>query len=241
MNKHLWIAAGLALAGAAGACSSDEPSTQQHYPQPAASIGDEATPQEPDPTMQTPTPSMSTAAEDQPVTATATPVPENGMSRPGDEPIAESLRDGQIIKIADLANSGEVEQAQLAKLKATDPQVKKFAAMMIKDHSEAKQKGAQLAKKAGLIEEDSGQANDLQTKSEQTLATLKVVDATSFDKAYMNAQVEQHQAVLDMLTKTLIPSATNPKLKAELEATRTVVQRHLGHAQQIHDSLAAAR
>jgi putative membrane protein len=236
MHKHVWIAAGIALAGAAGACSSDEPSTKQQYPQPAASIGEETTPQEPQPTMQKPTPSMSSAAEDKPVAA----VRENPMSRPGDEPIAESLRDGQIIKIADLANSGEVEQAQLAQMKATDPQVKQFAAMMIKDHSKAKQQGAQLAKKAGLTEEDSGQAATLQTKAEQTLATLKVVDATSFDKAYMNAQVEQHQMVLDTLTKTLIPSATNPQLKAELEATRNMVQRHLGHAQQIHQSLANA-
>src|SRR3954468_3282214 len=117
MHKNLWIAAVIALAGTAGACSSDEPkASDQHYPQPAASVGDEATPAEPHPTLATPTPAMSTAAEDQPVVA----VPENGMSRPGDEPVAESLRDTQILKITDLANSAEIEQAQLAQTKATD-------------------------------------------------------------------------------------------------------------------------
>jgi putative membrane protein len=237
MNKNVWIAAVIALAGTAGACSSDKPSSEEAYPQPAASVGDEATPPEPDQTLATPTPSMSTATEDQPVAA----MPQNGMSRPGDEPIAESLRDTQILKIVDLANSGEVEQGQLAKTKARDPQVKKFAAMMVKDHSQAKQKGAQLAKSMGMIQEDSAQAHELQSKAEQTLATLKVVEPTAFDSAYMNAQVEQHQDVLDLLTNKLIPSANNPKLKAELEATRTVVQRHLGQAQQIHQTLAAAR
>jgi putative membrane protein len=238
MNKNLWIAAVIGLAGTAGACSSDEPSaTEQQYPQPAASAGDEATPTEPDPTLATPTPALSTAAEDQPVTA----VPENGMSRPGDEPVAESLRDTQILKITDLANSAEVEQAKLAKTKASDPQVKKFAAMMVKDHSAAKDDGAKLGKSANLIQEDSTVAHSLQNKSEETLATLKAVEPTAFDSAYMTAQVEQHQAVLDLLSNQLIPSATNPKLKTELEATRTVVQRHLGHAQQIQQSLATAR
>jgi putative membrane protein len=237
MNKNLWIAAVIAVAGSAGACSSDEPSNKEAYPQPAASVGSEATPTEPDPTLSTPTPATSTAAEDQPVVA----VPENGMSRPGDEPVAESLRDTQILKIVDLANSGEVEQGQLAKTKASDPQVKKFAAMMVKDHTQAKQKGMQLAKSAGLVQEDSTQAHELQNKAEQTLATLKAVEPTAFDNAYMNAQVEQHQAVLDLLTNKLIPSATNTNLKNELEATRTVVQRHLGEAQQIHQTLAAAR
>ena len=46
MQKHLWIAAVVALASTAAACSSDEPSSTQDYPQPAASIGDEATPEE---------------------------------------------------------------------------------------------------------------------------------------------------------------------------------------------------
>jgi putative membrane protein len=237
MNKNLWLAAVIAVAGSAGACSSDEPSNQQSYPQPAASVGSEATPPEPDPTLASPTPSTSTAAEDQPVAA----VPANGMSRPGDEPVAESLRDTQILKIIDLANSGEVEQAQLAKTKASDPQVKKFAAMMVKDHTQAKQKGMQFGKSAGLAQEDSTTAHELQTKADQTLATLKAAEPTAFDNAYMKAQVVQHQEVLDLLTNKLIPSATNPKLKTELEATRTVVQRHLGQSQQIHQSLAAAR
>lgn len=237
MDKNLWIAAVIAVAGTAGACSSDEPSNQEAYPQPAASVGSEATPPEPDPTLSSPTPSTSTASEDQPAAA----VPQNGMSRPGDEPVAESLRDTQILKIVDLANSGEVEQGQLAKTKASDPQVKKFAAMMVKDHTQARQKGMQLAKSAGLTEEDSTPAHELQAKAEQTLATLKAVEPTAFDNAYMSAQVAQHQEVLDLLTNKLIPSVTNPKLKVELEATRTVVQRHLGQAQQIHQSLAAAR
>lgn len=237
MNKHLWIAAVLALSGAAGGCSSHEPSAnEQTHAAPAASYGDEATPPEPSPAPATPTPALSTAAEDKPVT-----IPENGMSRPGDEPIAESLRDTQILKITDLVNSAEVEQAELAKTKASDPQVKQFAAMMIKDHTKAKQQGMQLGKQAKLNQEDSTQAHELQNKAEQTLATLKAVEPTTFDNAYMNAQVEQHQAVLDLLSNTLIPSATNPKLKTELEATRTIVQRHLGHAQQIHQTLAAAR
>jgi putative membrane protein len=240
MHKYLWIAAAVALTGTAAACSSDEPSSKQDYPQPAASIGDEATPEEP--TMQSPTtePSSSPAIEESIVDETAVAIPENGMSREGDEPIAESLRDGQILKVVDLANTGEVQQAQLAKSKATNPQVKQFAAMMIKDHSQANQKAMKLAKAAGVTEEESPAAAKLELKASQTMDTLKAVGPSGFDAAYMSAQVEQHQAVLDMLSNTLVPSATNPKLKTELEATRTVVQRHLGHAMQIQETIAVA-
>jgi len=256
MNKNLWIAAAVALAGTAGACSSSDKSEE---PNPAASQGDEASPQEPASgtptsspaassttnTTATPGPGATTtgigsndSANAQPASAQATPA--NAMSRPGDEPVAESLRDGQVLKLVDLANSGEIEQAKLALTKATDPQVKKFAAMMVKDHTKAKQQGMQFSKTAKVEQEDSAKAADLQTQGEQTLATLKSVEPTQFDGAYMMAQVAQHQAVLDMLSNTLIPSATNPKLKSELEAMRTTVQQHLGHAQQIQQSLATA-
>jgi len=252
MQKHLWIAAVFALTGTAVACSSDEPSSSD-YPQPAASIGDEATPEEP--TMQSPiapppsdipptvapTPSGTSQIGTPPIAdQTAVVIPENGMSREGDEPIVESLRDGQILKVVELANTGEVEQAQLAKSKATSPQVKQFAAMMVKDHSQANQKAMKLGKAAGVTPEESPAAAKLEMKSSQTMDTLKAVGPSGFDAAYMNAQVEQHQAVLDMLSNTLIPSAMNPQVKVELEATRTVVQRHLGQALQIQETIAIA-
>lgn len=254
MNKTLWIAAAVALAGTAGACSSG---SSPEEPKPAASMGDESSPQEPasgtptsspavsgmSNTTATPGPGATTTgmgANDSPSNDSAAATPANAMSRPGDEPVAETLRDGQILKITDLANSGEVEQAKLALTKASDPQVKKFAQMMVKDHTKAKQEGMQFGKTAKLEQEDSGAAADLQKQGEQTLATLKSVEPTQFDGAYMMAQITEHQAVLDMLNNTLIPSATNPKLKSDLEATRTTVQQHLGHAQQIQQTLVKA-
>ena len=249
MQKHLWIAAVFALTGTAAACSSDEPSSKSDYPQPAASMGDEATP--PEPTMQSPnmpppsvvvpptvapTPSGTSQIEAPPIDQATVAIPPNAMSREGDEPIVESLRDGQILKIVDLANTGEVEQAQLAKTRASNPQVKQFAAMMVKDHSQANQKAMKLAKAAGVTEEESPVAAKLELKSSQTFDTLTAVSPSGFDAAYMNAQVEQHQAVLNILSNDLIPNATNPQLKTELEATRTVVQRHLGHALQVQET-----
>ena len=224
------FAAVLALSGAAAGCSSDEPETTT--PQPAASQGAEATPPEPD---------LSRPATVAPATAVpaAEPVapPPNAMSEPGDSPAPESLRDAQILKIVDLVNTAEVEQAQIAKTKATHKDVKQFAQMMITQHTQAKQKAAELGRKVNLMPEQSTQAGTLEGKAAQTLATLKMVDATAFDAEYMSAQVQEHQEVLDLLTTKLIPSATDPKLKAELENTRTVVQRHLGSAQQIQQSL----
>jgi predicted outer membrane protein len=69
------------------------------------------------------------------------------------------------------------------------------------------------------------------------LEGLKQADATSFDSLYISAQVQQHQEVLDMLNGQLIPAATNPELKAQLEKAHTMVQKHLTDAKDIQQSL----
>jgi putative membrane protein len=214
-------------------CSSDEPEAE--YSQPAASAGDEASPSEatPEPATTT-TPSTGSAASTGDAPLSPTPPP----AEPAPESSAAPMTDGQIAKITTLVNTGEVEQAQLAKTKAKNAAVKKFATMMINQHTQANQNGAQLAKKASLTPEDSPAAMELQSKATQTLESLKSADATMFDSAYMSAQVTQHQEVLDMLDNKLIPAATNPELKTELQTTRTMVQRHLTDAQAIQQTLA---
>jgi len=235
----------LALGGAAVGCSSDEAQSESEYPAPGASVGDEAAPEEAMPENTTPQPpaatqpptttdeARATATEPSPAVATTTP---GGTGTA--EPVAESLRDAQIVKIADLAHTGEIEQAKLAKTKAQNPRVQKFAAMLISQHTKSKQKGMQLSKTASIAPEESTVAGELEAKSAQTLEKLRNADGSAFDREYMSAQVQQHQEVLDMLDQKLIPSATDPKLKSELQTTRTMVQQHLTDAQQIHQSLA---
>ena len=44
------------------------------------------------------------------------------------------------------------------------------------------------------------------------------------DSAYIDAQVQMHTMVLDMITTQMLPAAQNPELKAELEAMRGAIE-----------------
>jgi putative membrane protein len=222
-----------AWVGAAG-CSKDEPSSNASYAQPAASQGDEVTPTEAPPAQ----------------TAQATPPPPAATSVEGPAAVAPAdvpadattgaLNDAQIAKITDAVDTAEVKQAEVATAKTKNARVKKFASQMVTQHTQAKQKGAQLAKKANLTPEDSTLYNDLDTKTSKVLDGLKTADAASFDQLYMSAQVQEHQEVLDLLTSKLIPAASNADLKAQLEKARTMVEKHLTDAKSIQQSLATA-
>jgi putative membrane protein len=60
----------------------------------------------------------------------------------------------------------------------------------------------------------------------------------AFDKAYIDNEVTYHQAVIDAIDKTLIPSAHNAELKALLVKVRPAFVAHMEHTKMIQSSLA---
>jgi putative membrane protein len=156
-------------------------------------------------------------------------------------PVPPTLSDAEIARITEVVNSGEIEQAQVAKTKAKDKQVKQFADHMIKEHRKAKQAGAKLVKEEKLAPEESEIASEIEKEGASTLKTLRSAEAGSgFDNVYMDSQATAHQKVLNLLDERLIPSAQDPKLKAELEKSRGMVERHLMEAEKIKASLGNA-
>src|SRR5262249_14452734 len=63
---------------------------------------------------------------------------------------ARDLDDRAIVGIFDAANTWDIEAAQIATIKSTNPNVTMFANMMIKDHTSVRQLGRDLATKLNV-------------------------------------------------------------------------------------------
>jgi len=133
------------------------------------------------------------------------------------------LTDAQIAGITELVNNAEIQQAELARSKSKDPGVLSFASMMISHHTQAKQRQAAL----GLSAEPSPLLQALSTNGQQTMSTLTAKTGTEFDRAYLKAQADQHQQVLDTIDSKLLPGAKNSQLRSQLQSMRSTVQNHL--------------
>ncbi|HSR90020.1 MAG TPA: DUF4142 domain-containing protein [Gemmatimonadales bacterium] len=71
-------------------------------------------------------------------------------------------------------------------------------------------------------------------------SVLKAMGAKSgadFDKQWLGHEIEFHQAVIDMVTKTLLPATKNPELKAFIEKAAPAFQGHLVAAQNLQKKL----
>lgn len=160
----------------------------------------------------------------------------NSLAAPGSpstQPAPPPLSEGQVAMITDLANSSEIEQAKLAQGKAKSASVKKFAATMIKHHSEAKAQQTKLYQSLKLTPTQSASASQLKNDADQALGSLRAADGASFDKAYIEGQIDAHQKVLDTIDNQLLPASSDQALTDELTKMRATVSTHLQDAKDI--------
>ncbi len=145
--------------------------------------------------------------------------------------------DAQILAFASTANAGEIQEAKLAQQKAMNPAVKKFAAMMIADHTKMQADGKALSTKLAVMPDSSkSEVSDLAKDSNKDLKDLNNKKAgKGWDEDYMEKQIDTHQKVLDKLNDAS-KSAKSPELKSAVDASIAKVQDHLTQAKSIKDN-----
>lgn len=136
--------------------------------------------------------------------------------------------DPQIASIVVVANQIDVEYGEIALKKSQNETVRKFAQTMINDHNNIIQAASDLAGKLGVTPDGN---NDL-TKAllagaQQTKDKLNSLSGAEFNKAYMNNEVDYHDAVINAVKDILIPQTDNNELKQALIDVSPLLDHHL--------------
>jgi putative membrane protein len=121
----------------------------------------------------------------------------------------------------------EVELGQLAQQKGTNPAVKDFGAMMVKDHSAANDKLKALAASKQVSLPDSPSVMQKATKTK-----LNMLSGDTFDKSYVKGMIEDHKTDIKEFQKEA-SEGKDPDAKAFAVATLPTLQAHLTKIQSI--------
>ena len=152
---------------------------------------------------------------------------------------AQTVTDAQIASIVVTANQVDIDAGKLAASTSKSADVKKFAQLMVTDHTGVNQQAVALVTRLKVTPEDNETSRGLKAGGEKNVATLKTLKGAAFDKAYVDHEVAYHQAVIDAVDKTLIPNARNEELKALLVKVRPAFVAHLEHAKHLAATLGA--
>ena len=155
--------------------------------------------------------------------------------------LAQSVNDAHIASIVVTANQVDIDAGNFAKTHAKNPQVKQFAQQMVTDHTGVNKQAVALATKLKVTPEDNPTSQSLKSGGEANVTKLKTLKGADFDKAYIDHEVDYHQAVLDAVDKTLIPNAKNAELKELLVKTRPAFVAHLEHAKHVQAELSGKK
>jgi putative membrane protein len=171
---------------------------------------------------------------------TAAPAPGDpaaaGAMRSDTADVAGGLTDANIVALLDEANQADSASGAYAFGKATNPEVKAFAKLMMGEHHALRVQGQQLAKKLNVTPQLP--ANDpLKPAAEAEMAALKAAPkGAQFDRTYIEQEVAIHKAVLD-LAEQAHGAAQNQELKALIEKARPVIEKHLDRAEELQQKL----
>lgn len=127
--------------------------------------------------------------------------------------VAAALDDPTIVAIFDAANSWDIETSRLALKKSKNKDVRMFAEMMVRDHAAVRTLGRDLAAKLKVTPTPPGKDFPLAIDHAEIMKTLERATGAAFDKVYIDHEVTYHQAVIDAVTKQLLPATKNAELR----------------------------
>lgn len=150
---------------------------------------------------------------------------------------AKGPSDAEIAHIVVTANTVDIEAGKLAESKSKNEEVKKFARLMVTDHTAVNKQATDLATKLGVTPADNDTSRSLKSGGDANISKLKGLKGAEFDKAYVDNEVAYHVAVANAIDKVLIPNAKNAELKALIVKVRPAFGAHLDHAKSLQQSL----
>ena len=134
------------------------------------------------------------------------------LSAPALSAQSKPIDDPTIVAIFDAANTYDIETGALAEKKTKNHEIHEFAEMLQRDHKAVRQQGRDLA--ASLKVTPTPPSDFALAKAHvAAMAKLRSLNGTAFDRAFLQHEVDFHNAVINAITTTLLPATQNAQLK----------------------------
>lgn len=132
------------------------------------------------------------------------------------------------VKMASGSDQFEIQSSQLAKQKATSPDLKSLADMIIADHTNASQALGALLKGKGKALAPAPPAQ----KQQRMLDQLKAASGKHFDTLYLDTQAQAHMEAVGLF-RTYAGSGDDQEIVGFAKQTLPRLETHLGQVKKL--------
>ena len=151
-------------------------------------------------------------------------------------PDVSSLNDAQLAAVVRAINRGEIQEGQLAGLKARAPEVKRFANHMVNQHREIQNHDNAVLNRLQITPEDNPVSDQLKSETQSQMTALQALRGHDFDRDYIDGQIRDHNKALELVDR-IISDVKSTELKADLQAARPKIEAHIREAERVQQVL----
>ncbi|MEE2690054.1 MAG: DUF4142 domain-containing protein [Pseudomonadota bacterium] len=145
--------------------------------------------------------------------------------------------DSEIAHIAYTAGQIDIRYAHLALAISDNPEVRDFAATMVRDHTAVNDAALKLLQKLNVTPTDNATSQTIAEQAAAKRAELKQLTGAAFDKAYATNELAYHRFVNKTIEETFIPAADNDEFRALLGVALKTFKTHQGHAEHLVETI----
>ena len=145
----------------------------------------------------------------------------------------ETLNDLEIAHVAYTADEIDIRYAHLALAKSSNPEVRKFAETMIRDHTAVNEAALALVTELNVAPQDNFLSQDLNKQAELLIIEMAQLSGADFDRRYAENELAYHAAVNGLVEGVFIPNIETPQVKALFEEALVTFQGHEHHAEML--------
>ena len=149
----------------------------------------------------------------------------------------DTFTDDQILGLLAMFNGGELDLTALVADRTREPGVKRFATVLQKDHSSAREAEARLSERLVMKPATTDKMREMQTATQQEIEKLRAMSGHDFDVEFVTNQVDRQRDCLAMIDLQLVPSARASEIRAHLSAVREDVDHHLRDGEELKRQL----
>ncbi|HVS60314.1 MAG TPA: DUF4142 domain-containing protein [Gemmatimonadaceae bacterium] len=149
---------------------------------------------------------------------------------------ASKLDDPTIVAIFDAANTYDMETGTLAISKGHSKAARDFGKMLVRDHRNVRTQGRELAKSL-KVTPTPPKDFALARAHIAAMRSLRAAKGKAFDRAFLQHEVDFHNAVIDAVTNTLLPAIQNAQVKDLVTKVAPAFVAHRDRAQSLLDGL----
>jgi putative membrane protein len=136
-----------------------------------------------------------------------------------------------------VSNTTEIELSNLAARKASSPQVKQIAGKLAAHHAKNRAEVRALAQQLNVSLTPAQGGSISAADSVALPQDLQTLSGAEFDKAWVQYQINAHNANIERIQNGILPSVQEPQIKSYLQKTLTAMQGHLASLEQAEQQL----